>query len=227
MRSKNVDRNKIAFVLNIMIFILVIISLIIMFTGYKFTFVKEPVLDTTKFGIFKFFTIDSNLLMGVVAIIMAHQERKIINGDKKIIPSYYYLLKLVSTTAVSLTLIVVVLYLGRITEGGLISLLQNGNMFLHLIIPLLSITAFTIFERTNKIKFSYIVCSIIPVLLYGIYYVINVVVHLENGVVLPKYDWYYFLQKGINSAYFVAFIILLMTYIIGMILWIINRERKI
>ncbi len=227
MRSKSIDCNKIAMVLNYLIFIIVVCGLIVVFTGYKFTFIPEPALKAMKLGALRFFTVQCNLLMGITALIMAHKERKVANGSNKDIAIGFYILKLVATVSVSLTFLVVFMYLARIVDGGLISLLQNSNIFFHLIVPLLSIITFLFFEKTDKIKFNYNICSLIPVLLYGIYYVINIIVHLDNGVVSPKYDWYCFMQTGINNAYLAATIIVVMTFVISVLLWITNRKRKI
>ena len=225
MRNKSIDRNKIAIILNYLVFIFVVVGLMIMFTGYKISFVKESIMETTKLGALKYFSIESNVLMGLVAIIMAHQERKLLNGNIKKISSIYYILKLVMTTMVNLTLLVVFFYLSRFASGGLISLLQNSNLFFHLIVPLLSLITLTVFERTDKIKFSYTICNLIPVLLYGIFYVFNNIIHLEDGMISSKYDWYWLMQDGINNSYIVAIIIFGITYVIGLLIWILSKKE--
>ena len=60
MKNKKI---KISLVLNIIIVLFTIIACFMMFTGLKFSNGVEPVLETTKLGMFKFFTVDSNLLM--------------------------------------------------------------------------------------------------------------------------------------------------------------------
>ena len=224
MKNITINKTKISLILNYLIFIFVVLGTVIMFTGYKFTYLKEPVLEAKGLAVFKFFTVDSNILMGISAIIFAHKERKLLTRKINDIPLGYYILKFMATVSVCLTFLIVFLYLGRIAEGGLISLLQNSNLFFHLIIPLLSIVSFTIFEHTDKIKFNYVICGLIPMLLYGIYYVINIIVHVEDGVISPKYDWYWFAQNGVNGIYVTAFTIIAFTYVIGIIIWIINKK---
>lgn len=225
MKEVKIDNNKISLVLNYLIIIFSLFAFIVMFTGIKFTYYMEPVLETTKFGTFKFFTVDSNLLMAIAAILFSHQERKLINGKIKKIPVGYYIFKFIGTVSVTLTFLVVFIYLARIVNGGAMALLQNSNMFFHLIIPVLSIMTFLIFERTNKIKFNYVISSLIPVLVYGIFYIINIMIHMENGEILPKYDWYHFAQNGISSAYITGTLIIVSTFVIGLIIWAINRKR--
>ena len=226
MRKEKIDNNKISLMLNYLIIVLAIFAFIVMFTGFKFTYIKEPVLETSGLGMFKYFTVDSNFFMVIATILFAHKERKLINGEIKKIPVLYYILKYIGTVSITLTFLVVAVYLSRIVDGGIIVLLQNSNLFFHLIIPILSIITFLIFERTDKIKFHYVISSLIPVMLYAIYYILNIILHLEDGKVSPKYDWYWFVQNNINNAYIVGTVIIITTFVIGLVIWIINRKRK-
>ena len=209
-------KKNISLVINIIIVVLTIFASIIMFTGIKITSGAEPILETTKIGMFKFFTVDSNLFMGLVAILFI---------KKQSITKNMYILKLASTTSVTLTLLVVLAYLAPISQGGLRSMLQNSNLFFHLLIPLLSIINFTIFEKTDKIKTKDTLYGLIPTIIYAIFYVSNLIIHIENGKVSPVYDWYWFAQNGIIQAISTAIIIIVTTYIITLILWKLNRRK--
>ena len=208
---------KKSLILNTLIVILTIFATVVMFTGIKLTNGAEPILETTKLGVFKFFTVDSNILMGITSLIF------IILGIKNIeISKNLYRLKLMATTSVALTFIVVFAYLGPISKDGIISLLQNSNLFFHLIIPVLSIITFII-EKTN-LKLKDTIYGIIPTLIYGTIYTVNILLHTENGKVSPIYDWYWFVQNGISTAIIIVPIIILITYIISLILWKLNRR---
>ena len=216
---------KISLTINILITILTITASIIMFTGFKFMHGYDIILESTKIGMFRFFTVDSNIFMGIIALIFSIQEIKLLKGQIKEIPTKYYILKLMSTTAVSLTCFTVFTYLGPIAKHGLPSLLMNSNLFFHLVIPVLSIITFIFFEKTNKLSFKHTLYGILPTFLYGIYYLINVLTHIEKGNVSTKYDWYYFVQNGIWTAFIVIPIIFTVTYLISCILWKINKEK--
>ncbi len=226
---KNNKRVKMSLYINIMITILTIIATIIMITGFKFMTGVEPVLESTKIGVFKFFTVDSNLFAGIISFIFILNEISIIKGEKKEISDKLYILKLMATTAVSLTFIVVFVYLGNIAENGLISLLLNSNLFFHLIIPLLNIIDFIFFIKKENITYKYAFYGLIPTLLYAVFYTTNVIIHIENGRVSPKYDWYWFVQNGLWTIVIVAPMILLITYIISVILLLLNKiiNRKL
>ena len=216
---------KISLLLNSVIVLLTILASIIMFTGFKFMRETEPVLELTRLGMLKFFTVESNLFMGVVALLFVIEERNIQKKKTKEIRASMYITKLVSTTAVGLTFFVVFAYLGPISKDGILSLLKNSNLFFHLMIPGLSMITFICFEKTDKISFRHTALTILPTILYGFYYLINVLIHMENGKVSPIYDWYWFVQYGVWTSIIVIPTILFITYIIGIILWGLNRKK--
>ena len=213
----------ISLILNIIIVVLTILASIIMFTGFKFMHGYEIILESTKIGMFRFFTVDSNLLIGIVSGIFAFKEIQYLKGKIDFIPVRYYILKLMATSAVSLTFFVVFAYLGPISKEGIPSMLMNSNLFFHLIIPVFSILNFILFERTENIKFKYVVYGTLPTFFYGMYYLINVLIHMEEGKISTTYDWYWFAQNGVWTAIIVVPVIFLISYIISLILWKLNR----
>ena len=169
---------------------------------------------------FKFFTVQSNMFMGIMSLVFFIKEIR-----NKEITKNMYRLKLMSTTAVSLTFIMVFTYLGPISKDGVISLLQNSNIFFHLVIPVLSIITLTLFERTDKLEFKDTLYGLIPTFLYSTMYITNVLIHTENGKVSPKYDFYWLVQNGIQSYIIAGILIPLLTYIISLALWKLNKRR--
>ena len=214
---------RISLVINIIVFFLATISSIMMFTGVRFMDGNDSILESTKIGMLKFFTVESNMFVGIISLLFAIQEIQIVKGKRKEFGVLLYILKLMATTAVGLTFFVVFAYLGPISEGGIPSMLMNSNLFFHLIIPVLSIINFILFERTNRIKFKYSFFGVIPALVYGFFYLINILIHMENGKVSTIYDWYWFVQDGVWTAIIVVPLILLITYIISLILWRLNK----
>ena len=221
-----INKIKISLSLNILIFIFVFIATIMMFTGFKFMPGYETTLESTKLGMLRFFTVQSNLFMGIIAFLFSVYEIKLLKGKIKDIPIKVYLLKLMATTSVALTFFVVFVYLGPISKGGIPSMLMNSNLFYHFLVPLFSIINYIFLEMTNKIKFKYTFTALIPTVLYGIYYFINIFMHIENGKVSVVYDWYWFLQNGVWTSIIVGPLMLLITYIIALIIWNLNKEKK-
>lgn len=223
----NKNRLKISILLNIIIVVFTIFASIVMFTGFKFMHGAEPVLESTKFGAFRFFTVDSNAFMGIASFAFMIEEIKLLKGINKSINKKMYILKLMATTAVTITFLTVFLYLGPISKDGIPSMIQNSNLFFHLIIPVLSIITFVFFEKTNTISFKNTLFGIIPTLIYELYYLINILIHMENGKVSPLYDWYWFLQNGVWTAIIVAPFMLIVSYLVSIVLWKINKTSSI
>jgi len=223
----NNKKLKISFILNLIIGVLTIIASIIMFTGFKFMTDYDLGLQSTKLGMLKFFTVQSNILMGVIALIFAYKEFNLLKGKKIELTKKDYLLKLAATTSVALTFIVVFTYLGPITKYGIKSMLTNSNLFYHLIIPVLSIITLVFFEKNNKIKFNETIYGLVPSFIYSLFYTVNVLIHMENGKVSPIYDWYWFVQNGVWTTIIVAPVILAITYLICLALWKLNKSKEI
>ncbi len=211
--------------MNALIFIFTISASVILFTGFKFMHGYEVVLDSTKLGSFKFFTVDSNIFMGIVSFIFLIKEIELLLGRINYISNRYYILKLMATSQVSLTIFVVLFYLGPSSSHGVMPFLMNNNLFFHFIIPVLSIITFTCFERTDCLKSKNIFISIIPTIVYSLCYLINVLLHIKDGVVSRSYDWYCFLQTGVWKAIVIMPIVLVITYIICLIIYILNKSN--
>ena len=218
---------KISLTMNFIIVVLVVVSSIIMFTGFKFMHGTEIILQSTKLGMLRFFTVESNIFLGISALLFAVNEIKVLKGKSKEINKRCYVLKLMATTAVGLTFFVVFAYLGPIATTGISSLLMNSNLFFHLVIPVLGILNFVLFEKTDKLNFKNTFYGMVPTAVYGYYYLFNVIIHMENGKVSPTYDWYWFVQYGVWTSIIVVPIIFLITYIISLVLWRVNKIKKI
>ncbi len=218
---------KKSIILNCIILFLVIIAIIFMFNGIKFMPGESMVLDTSSIQMLKFFTIDSNLLIGTVSLLFLFYEIKVQRNKIKEIPAFLYRLKLMGTTAVSLTFLVVFGYLAPITEYGFYKMIMNSNLFLHLIIPVLSIITFVFFEKNNKLKKKDALYGIIPTFLYAIFYLSNILIHMENGKVDFKYDWFWFVQNGVWTAVIVVPVIFIITYLISLCLLKFNKRGVI
>ncbi len=227
MKSKNkIDekRMRISFVINLFISVLTVNIVIMTLMGFRFLHGYVPLEELGDVSTFCYFTTQSNVFMGIVSFVFANREYLVLKGKKKSVPRYFYILKMVATVAVSLTFIVVFGYLGFVMDGGHLALLKYNNLFFHLVIPVISIFNFLVFEKTDLIKFKHTFYSLIPVFLYEIYYVGNLVVNFKDGVVTTQSDWYYFLQADIWRPIIVAPMMLLTTWFLSLAIWKINKK---
>ena len=219
------NKFKIAAVLNFLIIIFVTFATVFMFKGIYFMG-NELSLTETGIGFLKYFTVQSNIFIGTIALIFLIYEILLISNRIKDIPTWAYILKHIFTVGVMLTFLTTALFLAPVAKTGYFSLFKNSNLFYHFIIPVLSFSTFVFFEKTDKIKFKYVFAGVLPMLLYGIFYTINVFVHTENGKILPRYDWYGFVAGGISSIFISFPIMLIATYLISFVTWKFNKKLK-
>ena len=217
-------KERISLILNSIIVLLTVFATIVMFCGIEFMDANEIVLENSKLGMFKFFTVDSNILMGFAALLFTIYELKYIKGKIKEIPKWLYSLKMMATGAVVLTFLVVFLYLGPIAHGSIYSMLTNANLFYHLFIPVLSFITFIFFEKTNKLNVKDCFYGLAPTFIYSIFYVLNLIMHIENGMVSTEYDWYSFVQKGMVQAIIICPLMYIITFVICYGLYKMNKK---
>ncbi len=220
----NKSKIKISIILNILIIIFTIFACVVMFNGIKFMKGTDLVLSESSLGMYRFYTVDSNLLMAIISLIFITYELRLLKGNIKNIPKWIYLLKLIGTVGVTLTFTIVFTYLSSIVDGGIYTLIMNSNLFFHLITPILSIITFIFFENTNKLTLKDSLIGTSSMVLYSIFYLVNVLIHMQNGKVSPDYDWYWFVQNGVWTAIIVVPLIFLITYLISFILWKLNKK---
>jgi len=215
------NKLKVSIILNLIIFVSVVIGTV--FTLFDVDLHGAGLLSS-GFGYFKFFTVQSNVLMGIFAGVFLVYEFKFLNGRINKIPNVLYGLKLIFTVGVTLTFLTVVCYLGIIIPTGFFSLFLNANFFFHFLVPVLSIITFIFFESRPDLKFSYTFIGLSHFLLYGVFYVTNVFTHLDGGKVLPEYDFYNFVWGENWSMLVTVSVMLIITYGISFLLWFINRK---
>ena len=213
-------RERISLILNIIIVLLVLIGTIFMFCGIKFMPESNLMLEDTKIQMFKYYTVDSNILLGIISFVLVLYEYKLLKEDILKIPKKVYILKFVGTASITLTFLTTLFFLTP--QYGFYAMYNNNNLFFHLIVPLLAIISYVFFEKHDN-SYKYAVFGIVPMFFYSIYYILNVIIHLKDGL-MYKYDFYGFVKGGIGSIVFVAVLILLVTFIFDIILYGINRK---
>ena len=146
--------------INILIFVITAIS-------FLFCFRKDGRWDLRagKKSL-RFFTILSNLFCAVSALLWVLSS------------SYWaWLLKYVGTVAVTVTLLTVIFFLGP--NMGYKPLFSGKDLYLHLCVPLLAIVSFCFMECQFALSFSLSLLGILPVIIYGFVYLVEVVI-LKN-----------------------------------------------
>lgn len=157
---------------------------------------------------FKFFTTDSNILSAIAALIVLIFQIRIIIGKEKEIPWWAIVLKYIGTTAVMLTFVVVMTFLGPMYTYQFV--LKDTALYMHLIGPLLALVSLWIFEPYYVIPKRQIHLAVIPTMIYGAVYLTEVLIIGE----FDGWDDFYGFNTG-GMWYLSIALIILGTYILA------------
>ena len=221
-------KTNVSIVLNSLIFILVSFATTCMIFGVNIMSRSEEVRAFTAANLsaFKYYTVDSNVLGGLLALVYICFEIAVAKGKIARIPKLLHLIRLAATTGLTLTMLVTAFFLiPQFGEHWYILYIDN-NFFFHLTVPLLSIITFIFFEPdTENISLKDSLFGIVTMLIYGVVYTINIIAHLGNGHPLKDYDWYGFLNGNVSNAIIAIPAMLLITWGISLGLWWGNRRH--
>lgn len=215
-----------SFFLNLLIVLLTIFAIWSMLADFRF--MSEPskpaVLSSANAKAFKYFTVDSNVFAGIISLVMIIVQLLIDKGKGRLkkIPKLLHLLKLAATTGVTLTMLVTAFFLAPF-QYDFFSLFMDSNLFLHLVIPLVCIVTFVFFEPAD-ISTAQTFAGAVPMLIYAIFYSTNIILHLQNGQTSHDYDWYGFLDGGVNTIWFVAPLMLAVTWAMALLIQTANKK---
>ena len=126
--------------------------------------------DREKFrAAFRFFTVLSNILCSVTALIMLVA---LLAGA---VPEWVWILKYIGTAAVTVTMLTVFLFLApSVGKDWYDVLLKSlGDLFMHLLTPLMALVSFCVFERRGM-TFPRSLFGLLPVALYGPVYLYHI-----------------------------------------------------
>ena len=211
-------KKRIAILLNILVFIMVFVGVYFMLIGFQFMS-QLKVLESEGWENFKYFTVDSNVLAGISSLLSI-----IYLCLKKEIPHWLSVLKYASVVGVLLTMLVTTFFLAPTSNIDFFWFYQNSNLFFHFLVPFISGISYLFFEE-HSLSFQETFYSIVPMGVYGIFYMISVIPHIQNGVVSRQYDFYGFLRAGGSTIFWVVPLMFVVTYLIGLAVWGCTRKK--
>ena len=154
----------------------------------------------------RFFTVLSNLFCAVSCLAFALGR---LCGN---VPEILYILKYMSTCAVTVTLMTVLVFLGPTV--GYKFLLSGPDFWLHLAVPLLAILSYLVWDHI-PMNGEAVILGALPVILYGLLYLYKVV------VVPPEKGWEDFYGFNRNGKWPVSFTAMMAAgFLIGWIFWL-------
>lgn len=141
----------------------------------------------------KYFTVDSNLLMGFTSVLLAAYNVLALLGRRSRPSRALSLLAYAAVTGVGITFLTVIVFLAPASAFTLRDLYRDSNLFFHLLVPLLALVDFFLLFPHERLHLLELPLGILPFLLYGVCYCGLVAAHAgADGSIPPAYDWYRF-----------------------------------
>lgn len=129
---------------------------------------------------FCMFTVNSNILAGLSMMLCLPYTIDGLRTGNYHLPDWVVVMMHVTVTAVSLTFLVSLCILAPVK--GFYLIFSGSRFFLHGVCPVLSIVTFCCFINSHIVRIQEAALALIPVVLYGVIYVVMVVfVGEENG----------------------------------------------
>ena len=198
-------KDKIRILINLLLALTVFVVWIL-----SFFFWRDSTLGGSGWSDLKYFTVESNLLVGVVAVI--YLVYRLVKGGE--LPKWLSVLKYLSAAAVFVTFTVVVVFLGPMYGYG--RMYYGSNLFFHLLIPLAAILEYVFFGEDISFRESFY--AVAPPVLYGVAYLTNCIVNGVGSWETGRNDWYSFLEWGYGVGAVIFFVIAAVAWGLGLAL---------
>ena len=154
---------------------------------------------------FRYFTNISNLTVGLLALVSLVFLLISLFKGKMIYPKVLSVLKLVGITMTTLTFFTVLFVIAPLTSFK--EMYGDVRFITHLVTPVLVVIAYLFFEEKTIFEWRFSFLGIVPVVIYEVFYVTNVV-FLKTWPDLYKINtrglWYIFVIVFLLSSYLLA-----------------------
>ncbi|MBR2258997.1 MAG: hypothetical protein IJ899_17045 [Blautia sp.] len=184
--------------------VMVFASWFTMFSGHD----TSSVLSIRGIRALQYYTVDSNLFMGVAALVY------IFSGKTP----FSKVLVLCGTAVVCLTFLTVVCYLGPVM--GYTRMFTGSNLYMHMIVPILSAALLICNAGSTGLPLSSACLAGLPTAVYAVFYIRNVI---KNG---SEKDWYGLAKGGPKTYLPICLGFIGITILIAAILWLISGGRS-
>ena len=183
-------------------FVACLVTILFSLGGVGYSFVSVTLKEVRE--MFKWFTIDSNILTALAATMIVPYAVEGMSRKRLTYPKWLQRIHYAGTICLTLTMVFAVLFISWfdpvIAFGG-------ANFFLHIICPLMILVSFFMVESGYKLDRKDNLLAIIPVAAYGGLYYYNV-------ILTGNWDDHYHLNEYI--PFFVSTLLMLvLVYLIG------------
>lgn len=214
--QKGVDiRRILIFVLDLLMASFVLYAIIKM-VGTR----RNGVLVSGGLGAFKYYTVLSNVFCAASCLCSVFHFLIKRSSD---LPSWLYVFRLMGSSVVSVTFLVVLFFLGLIY--GYKTMFSGVNFWLHLVGPVLAIASQFLLKQAMPMPLGISFWGIVPTVFYGVGYIsVNAV--QWTGKSNPATDFYYFLNWGWGVGIVILLGIFLVNWLVSLLYWAIGRKKS-
>ena len=153
-------------VMSILVIVITAIALVLSITNYY-----QEVAEQAGIGTLRMFTTISNIIAAVAAFMCLPFQIDGLKRNRYKLPRWIVYLLYIGAVGVFLTFFIAITVLS-ITQGFVIIMLSNSNLFMHTINPICITLLFVLIISDVHIKFRISLLSMIPILIYAtLYYV--------------------------------------------------------
>ncbi len=178
-------------------------------------------MQVSRSVVFRYFTVDSNILCGVSCAFSVWFMIRALRREKGDIPKAVMLFRFAGTSAVTVTMMTVLLFLGILY--GYPAMFAGWNLWLHLLGPLLAILSFVWLERDGSVpEKKHLFLAALPVIMYGVVYLVMAVL-----IGRDKGGWPDFYGFNIGGRWYFSYLGMIAgTLLIGAVLRKLRGKEK-
>ena len=180
---------------------------------------KKGALVSGGFGALKYYTVLSNIFCAL-SCLCAVLHFIITKG--KNLPKWLYVFRLMGSSVVSVTFLVVILFLGLIYGYKL--MFTGVSFWLHLVAPVSAIASQILLKQEKPMPLRTSFWGIVPTVFYGAGY-ISVNALQWTGKSNPATDFYSFLYWGWGVGCAIFLVIFLLNWLVALLYWAVGRKK--
>ena len=205
------------------ILVLLLDLMVVVFVGYAvFKMIgirRQGVLVSGGLGAFKYYTVLSNIFCALSCLCCVFHYLIKRGAD---LPSWLYTFRLMGTSVVSVTFLVVIFFLGLIYGYRL--MYTGVSFWLHLVAPVAAILGQILLNSASPMPFRTSFWGIAPTVVYGIFYIsVNAVGW--TGASNIETDFYSFLYWDWGIGIIIFLSIFLINWLVSLLYWSIGRKK--
>ena len=197
---KNSNKGRLMAAIGVQLIIIIVTAWSV---GDMFFTVGSGNMQVSRGVVFRYFTVDSNILCAVSCIFSAWLLLRELSGRGASVTGparkAVMLFRFAGTAAVTVTMMTVLLFLGILY--GYPAMFAGWNLWLHLLGPLLAVVSFAWLERDGTYpEKKHLLLSVLPVIVYGAVYLAMVV-----GIGAEKGGWPDFYGFNMTGRWYLSF----------------------